>query len=397
MTGNKLSFSRFDLAVLIVSLLLIGATVTLAYVNRPEAQGPVVAYLNPAYGGLEQLWIAPVDDPANATQLTESEGGIYNFGVSADGRLIVYAQRDPDTGLNDLYLLNLQTRQVEQLTDCVATGADCRTPVFHPNGQVIAYERMNTNSEIQTFGPGAIRIWILDMGTRPYTTQPLSPDAQIIGHSPVWSARGDAIAFYSSDIAQPGIMLFTFGLADADTETSLKYIPGNHGTMGSISPDGSRIVFPEMAEIAQSSGADRTFSVFQSYLKIADMNSLEFIDLTQPSADYDDINASWHPDGRRLAITRKPIGEDGTKGYQYYLYDTETDTAETLVFNELYTNGFMDWNLRGDKLVYQRIAVLNEDGTPAIRPEPEIMVLDMTDNEQTLIAENAFHPRWVLP
>ena len=35
-------------------------------------------------------------------------------------------------------------------------------------------------------------------------------DKQVVGHSPIWSADSNTVAFYSADVTQPGILIYDF-------------------------------------------------------------------------------------------------------------------------------------------------------------------------------------------
>lgn len=372
-------FSRFDLTVGVVSLLLIAAIAFAGYAGSPERAGAMVAYLAPAYGGIQNIWLAPVNDAASAIQLTNAAGSVWNFSVSPDGRFIAYAARDPETTLNELWLLDLQTRQTQQLTNCVAENADCRTPEFQLGGNVIAYERQIIDTGV-TSGTGAIRIWLLDLTTQPYSTRPLSDDSQLIGHSPQWSADGGTIAFFSANIANPGVLIYNF--APAAGERTLKFIPGSNGSVGTLSPNGKQLVFPDIEQ-----RPDR----IASYLKIADLEALKFQRLTPEGEPVEDENARWHPDGQRLAITRRYLDDRFTNGYQLYMMQTSDGSVTPLAVDAKYSHGFFAWNATGDKLVFQRFELGVADA------RPEIWWRDMTTGELTRLATNAFHPRWVLP
>jgi Tol biopolymer transport system component len=372
-------FSRFDVTVWLVSFLLLAAIVLVGYIGSPDRAGATIAYLYPAYGGIQNIWMIPVNDPAAALQLTNTPGGVWNFSVSPDGHFIAYAARDPQTTLNDLWLLDLRTRQTQQLTNCVAENTDCRTPEFQIGGKVIAYERQTVNTGVTT-GTGAIRIWLLDLTTQPYSTRPLSEDSQLIGHSPQWSADGGTIAFFSADIANPGVLVYNF--APAAGERTLKFIPGSNGSVGTLSPNGKQLVFPDIEQ-----RPDRV----ASYLKIADLDALQFQRLTPEGEPAEDENARWHPDGQQLAVSRRYLDDRFTQGYQLYLMQASDGSVTPLAFDEKYTHGFFDWNRTGDKLIFQRFALGVADA------KPEIWWRDMTNGTIQRLTENAFYPRWVLP
>lgn len=388
-------FTRFDITVGIIALLLAFVIGLLVFFGSPQQRlGASVAYLAPAQGGQQDVYMASMHDPGNPTRLTEAEHGVYDFGVSPDGRYLAYAERratERGGFLTEIMLLDMQTGQTRQLTNCLEEDADCRAPVFREGNDLIAYERMAINSALSQVGPGQLRIWVLDLRTG--ETRPLADDSQFVGYSPRWSDDGSTLIFYSSDVTAPGIMVLES--AQADGARPLKYVPSNHGTIGTLSPDGQYLVYPEVTQQRQTID-DETTQRIVTYLKIADLDTLEYNDLTDPNAPIDDTNAAWHPDGQRLVIERRYTDERYTRGYQIYWYDRATGNVDPLIYDPDYSHGFFEWNATGDKLVAQRFRIASI-GSENVDSRPSIWVKDIETGELHLIAENAFFPRWVLP
>jgi Tol biopolymer transport system component len=373
--------TRFDVAVCTTAVLFLLATLALAFLQRTYPQQ--VAYLHPVRGGIQNIWVAPLDNPDEARQVTFSDYGIYNFDVSPDGRYIAYADRD-ETGLTDLWLHDLHSNNTTRLTNCLAQDADCKTPVFNADGSVIAYERMNINRNLAEVGPGAIRIWLVDPTRQPYNTSPLSENSLIIGHSPQWSQDNNSIAFYNADLANPSIFIYTF---DPDEgERNVKSVSSLHGTVGALAPNGDALIYPEI--VNRDSG-------LYTHLRIADLDTLESEDLTPAQGANDDPDVVWHPEGNRATIGRRYTDERYTPGYQIYSLDLESQQATPLMVDERYSHGFFSWDEAGEWLVIQRFPLTLADGSPAIDASPEIWVLNDETGAMTRIAEDAFLPRWV--
>ncbi len=370
--------SPLDATVWFVIVLLVGALVVLTGVSDPTRREAQIAYLSPAMGGTQNIWLAPLSDPSQAAQITQEKGGVYNFDVSTDGRFIVYAARDIGTGMNELFLLDLQTHRLQAITNCAAENADCSTPAIKSDGKIVAYERMAFNGA--GGGPGAIRIWLVDLTKQPYTTRPLTNDSQFVGHSPQWAQSGDTLVFYSADVTNPGIMVYNF--IPRTGEKSLKFIPASNGVVGTISPNGRKLAFPDIVQGPNGYG---------TVLKLADLDDLKFNDLTPQDAPVEDTAAAWHPDGQRIAIERRYSDNRHTSGFQIYLYDPRNADIQPLAYDAHYSHGFLEWNKAGDKLLYQRFALNEPDA------KPQVGVSDVTTGQNTVIVLNAFHPRWVQP
>lgn len=378
--------STFDRIVWLTILLLLAAIVLTTLVAGSTTRGPQVAFLAPAYGGVQNIWLADIDNPEGARQITFSSVGVYNFHVSPDGRYIAYAENDIVTFTTDLKLLDLHSGQITLLTNCQAQDADCRTPIFRPDGRMLAYERVELNSAVGGTGPGAIRVWLLDLSTSPYGTAPLFADSQVVGHSPRWSGDGRRIAVYSANVGTPGILVYDF--APRGDDSPLHFVPSQHGSMGTLSPNGVQLVFPEIVR--------RGGSVW-SYLKVADLSTNQFGDLTDAMGPTDDVLARWNPDGVRIAIARKYTDDRWTRGHQIYLLNLADGSEQALVNDPVYSSSFFEWDEAGRRLVIQRFPLLNPDGTASNTGRPEIWTYDLETGELKMIYNNGFQPQWVNP
>ncbi len=338
---------------------------------------PQVAYLAPANTAPTNIWAADPADPTSARQLTFSPSGIYDFSVSPDGSMIAFSENNSETGTQDIKLLNLETGGLEQITNCVDSA--CTNPVWRPDGQMIAYERVELNSDMaaQGVGDSPTRVWTLDLSKRPVETRPLFSDLQQIGHSPRWSADGNRITVY--DPAMGAILLYDFTTGD------LEAIPSRAGSSGAISPDGRQLLYPE---IVLADGA-----MTHSYLRMVELDNNQVIPITDPPQATDDARAEWRPDGQQIAVSRRD--ESLIRGYQIYLLDPETFEAQQMTDDPRYTNMFFLWDPTGQSLVIHRFPELDENMQPNMNGLPEIWTLNTQTGELIQVAENAWMPRWM--
>ncbi len=340
-------------------------------VRRPE-----VAYLAPADAAPQNIWIVDPADPPNPRQITFSPTGIYNFDVSPDGTQIAFAEHRTDTGTLDIKLLDLACGAVRVLVDCPTS--DCTTPIWSPNGDRIAYERVEVNDPFASAGVGQTRVWLIDLRADPPTTRPLSSDSQAIGYAPTWSPDGSRVAVFDS--SSQGIMIYDLA------QDSAAFIPSQHGTVGEFSPDGTRLIFPDVI-LREGQGA-------RTHLRIADLETRRFTDLTDPDEPVDDERGVWRPDGQAIAVARRYLDNRYTQGRQIYLIDVDGGNAAPLVVDPAYYHGFFAWDPAGRQLVIQRFPqAASQNQAAEIRPE--IWVFDVGDNGLIQVANNAFQPRWV--
>ena len=388
---DGITVRRFDLIVGGVIVLVLLATIIVAVLSDPGRQGAMVAYLAPYTGGAPNVWVAPVDEPETARQLSDVTISVFDFDVSADGKFIAYAARDGDSLFNDIYVVNVQTGHTERVTTCQEDEADCTSPAFRVAGDLIAFARVETNISTPGVGPGAQRIWLVDIRQKPYASQPLSANSQIIGHSPQWSADGRSIVFFSSDVGNPGVMFYTY--APQQGQQSLLLLPSETGEVGTLSADGRWLVYPVVGSAINS---------FNRVLNLIDTTSpsdeLEPRTLTLDDPDIDDATADFHPDGTKLVIERLYTdGPQRTSGYQLYEMAISTGEVTPLVVDGRYQHGLAHWNKAGDQVLFQRLRLENDDGSPATHSQPEVWIVDAASGELQQIAPTGFLPQWVEP
>lgn len=337
---------------------------------------PEVAYLYPATGTPQNIWLANPADPASAHQLTFSPSGIFDYSVSPDGSKIAFSERNSNTGTTDIKLLDLDSGGLTQLTNCV--DAACSRPVWRPDGKTIAYERVDFNTDLSNqLGPSPARVWLLDLTAVPTTTRPLMSDLQMVGYGPQWSDDGKTIAYYSTNLS--AIVVYNVETGE------LISVPTGSGNSGALSPDGTRLAYTDIV-------ANDVTGV-NSVLKLATLAAGEDTMLTDPAAQVDDGRALWRPDGQTLAIARRD--QAVVRGYQVVEMDPATGEVTYLTDDPRYSNMFFYWDPTGQQLVLQRFPELDEQMQPNMNGRPEVWTLDVATDTLTRIAEDGMLPRWV--
>ncbi len=373
---------KLDIAVVIIVCACLLGVAAAGWLMDPARQPTRVAFLYPATGGTQNVWQAAIDDPATPQQLTFSENGVFDFDFSPDGRWLAFAERS-DVGAVTLRLLDLSESRLADLVDCAALKSNCTTPVFSPDGKWLVYQR----AESLGGRYGLPRIWLVNMRSAEYDTVALIADKQVVGHSPVWSADSNTVAFYSADVTQPGILIYDF-IPRGEDDIQLRFIPSSHGTMGTLAPNGTELIFPELSRRGEQ---------FFTHLRIADLRAKTFASFTDPQGPSDDVAAQWSPDGETVAFARRYTDERWTPGYQLYLKQLSAadDELTPIAYEPSLTTSYFRWNGDGDQLVMQRFPLArgasSGDG-PAL---PEIWVHDLASGTSRKIAEDAFVPQWV--
>ena len=375
MKPDKLDFAVFSL----VALCLAGVAFA-AYLSDPARQPLQVAYLYPALASPQNVWLSDIDKPGHQQQLTFSERGVSDFDISPDGRRLVYAERSGRGGMT-LRLLDIPSGDLRDLVDCGSVNALCTAPVFSPGGEMLAYQR----SEALGASYGLSRIWLVDMTSASYDTIPLIGDTQIVGHSAVWSGDSNTLAFYSADTTQPGILLYELAPRD-DDGVQLRFIPSSYGVMGTLSPNGKQVIFPDLVFREGQ---------FYGHLQIADLAAKEFAAFTDSNGPIDDAAAQFSPDGQTVAIARRYTDSRWTPGHQVYIRGLTAETAEwqAVAYDPDYNSSYFRWDEAGERLVMQRFPLYadKESGQPA---RPEVWIHDLASGESRKIIEDAYLPQW---
>jgi Tol biopolymer transport system component len=143
-------------------------------------------------GGRPVLVLVDSADPRQREEIrVDRVSEIYNPSWSPDGSRIVFSALAG--GLSDLWIYNLSTRVLRQLT--ADEFADLQ-PVWSPDGKTIAFatDRFTTSLDDLDFGP--LRLGLIDIRTG--IIQPLEgEDSSAKQVSPQWSPGGEALYFVS--------------------------------------------------------------------------------------------------------------------------------------------------------------------------------------------------------
>lgn len=353
---------RFDWIVIGAVLALVAAAgITALLAVRQGQRSPRIAYLAPSSGPFN----ISIADPTtgDTEQITFSETGVDDFAISQDGRYIAYSEDQAEA--REIMLLDLANNSTRALTNCRAENAVCSHPVWRPDGTVLAYQRRELNDAMGNVS----RIWLLEFANA--STFPLFEQIEVLGADPQWSPDGTRLAFY--DINTQGVLIYNFNAASEQTQ--LQALEFGNGSSGVFSPDSAHLIYPQLTIDTPT----------RSSMRIANLDTGGFRSLTSEDDLTEDRFAAWHPDGRRVAVTRKYLDERYTQGDQVYLVDTETGGVQPLIFDENYQHSAMVWE--GDQLALHRYSYASG--------LPEIWVYDLATQAMTRVVEDGFFPRWL--
>lgn len=144
---------------------------------------------------------------------------------SPDGSQIVYSSFQYNIVRRDLYIIDLDTRKIERITDGIG---DYNSPAWSPDGRYIAYQGilLNTTWDIYLYDlqTGEHRVLYASGGT----------DGR-----PAWSPDGQQLIFESEHVPAGNTDIFRYDLRDDTVEPVISSLGGD--IMPAWSPDGSQI------------------------------------------------------------------------------------------------------------------------------------------------------------
>ena len=343
--------------------------------------GRRVAYLSPEDGAVRDVWMRDLAG-GEPEQLTRSAFGVLAFDVSPDGGKIAFAERKDDGTAADLKLLDLGSREVRALTSC--GDFVCTNPIWSPDGNRIAYERLSYNAVEPGFAVSSTRVWLLDLSSSPPATQPLLAGAQTPpNYRPRWSPDGRRLAVSRLPLLpdrNPGVVIYDL------SDESMQFFPTSFGSMSAFSPDSTRLIYPGFAV---REGEMRTV------LQVADLQTSEVREIPGIEAQAQEALANWSPDGSALVVARRSASGESVRGRQLYLLEPETGESQPLVLDPEYDHSYFAWDSSGQLLLLERSLASAGNVPGEQQTRSQVWTYDPTSGAFSLIAANAFHPRWV--
>jgi len=299
------------------------------------------------------------------TQLTSTNGGIIDFGVSWDGEKIFYSQINDKEGSN-IWVIHRDLNQKELLVDC---GSDyCFSPNLSPDGHYMAYIRESLKVNLDEVKKNQ-KIIIHDLSS--------SEDSELMSEekyscaSLQWSPDGYYMTFFDSYSA-------SIWLWDS-RKNELITIPSGENQLGNWSLDSNQIIYS--APVYWGGIAYDELWIWNSSTK----SSQRII--TDAVLPWHIISPQIQPGGSLIAMTMRPL--EGSASSQIYLYDTSKDNFVQISENQQLNYSAIRWNPEGNSICYQRFDFSNQQGSP------EVFIWDLEKNTHQLVEINASYPRWI--
>jgi Tol biopolymer transport system component len=336
---------------------------------------PQVIFLGPASAAAPNLYLLDVASK-RVRQLTNVTSGILDYAASLDGQWIAYATRR-EGNLSDIWVLNLATQETIQLTNCADVEADCENPAWHPDGGRITYSRRELS--VSSGRAHTSRVWVVDLATR--TSKLLFDDIEFEGCCPKWAPSGVRIAIFTSNPL--GVLVYDF------PSNKSVFVATEQGLVGgTFAADGSRLIYPVLRLGPAGSSYYQHFQMI-SFDTFGEDEATDELLSGPIEAPVEDIQAAFHPDGRRVALVRRYLDSRYAIETQVYILNLTTRTVEPVTDDPHYSNGAISWSVDGNLLLMQRYTESpNQSGL-------SIWVYVVSTGELRMIYSDGFLPQFL--
>jgi TolB protein len=333
---------------------------------------PRVAFLLKA-DEVANVWMIALDG-GELAQITNEATGVEDFAVSPDGTQIVYVARRADGG-GDLRRVN---RDGSNASDMLACPNDlCAEPVFSLDGAWLAFERRSLSA------PGEVHVEVIGL-TNGETVTPA--DLTHLTGTPRF-ARDGRLSYLNRTLQAIGVYDFNARF------TTL--IPTSSGEIGSWSPDGQYIVYPEIIFPPEPTlapdatpEAEHTDLFYSHLLRV--MVATNAVENLSGGGLVEDASPAYSPSGKWLAFGRKKLEQDQwTPGKQLWLMRTDGSDARPLTDEPFYNHSAFVWSPDETLLVYMRFDVTDPSGLP------ELWAMNADGANPRLLVTGGYLPEWM--
>lgn len=318
------------------------------------------------------VWAASLD--GNKTQVTTEALGVEDFAVSPDGAQIAYAAVRDDGGA-DLRRVNRDGSNVADVLPCPAMK--CSAPVFSPDGRRLAFEQWPLGSAAATLA----KVMVLDLATGEAVNP--AKDSLHITQSPRFAPDG-RLSYL--DKTEQAIAVYTFG-------SFTSYIPNASGEVGSWSPDGETLIFPEIFFLPEptpgANNASESQDQFYSHLIRVTVSSNATQNLSGDEL-VEDASPSASPSGEWVAFARKYLAQDKwTPGRQLWLMHPDGSGARQVTDEPTFNHSAFIWSPDSKQIVYMRFDV-TDPASPA-----ELWIIKTDGSQARQLVAGGYLPEWL--
>jgi Tol biopolymer transport system component len=337
---------------------------------------PLLAYLYPANEAADIYAINL--QTGEVEKLTDIPGEVLDFDVDSTGSRIYFNTSHGDGG-SALHTLDILTGEVETIIEC--PQALCRYPKISPLGDYLAYERTSLSGLNL---PNQPQVWLLPLSTNEDTPgEPfLIGDIAHQTQQPLWSVSG-LLAYYNYSLS-------AFIIQEPNGEV-YRQLPSQTGVPGDWSPDGESYLIPEIIieAIEESETLTDLKNIPSSHLLRYDLSDNSTHDLTQLN-NLEDTSPAFSPDGTTLAFARKFLDVTRwTPGRQLWTMKPDGSDTQQLTDDPYYNHYDFAWSPTGDQIAYTRF---NKN---LLTEPPQIWLMNADGSTALELISGGYAPQWI--
>jgi nickel/cobalt exporter len=328
-----------------------------------------ILYMNSDEQGQSQVFRFDLAS-GESLPLTQNPAGVQGYALSPDGTTVVYTAMREDGG-SDLWLVKVDGRDPQELLAC--PEASCSGAVWSPDGQRLAYERINPPATGATSGLPSL--WWLEVNTS--ETGPVFQDSQWPGFNPRWSPDGQWLSY-----VYPGSgKMELYNLNDGRRNS----VPTQTGMPVVWSPQSDALLVTNVWDAGQRA---------LIHLFHFDLASGTLADLSEVSNPFGespvmDSAMAWSPDGKWLAVVRRALTETGaTSGSQLWLIHPDGSQGRPLTEESDVIYGTPDWSPDNAYLLFHNYSLTESLAT-------RIYILNVETGELEEMVDSGSRPTWV--
>jgi Tol biopolymer transport system component len=320
-------------------------------------------------------------------QLVESPSEILDFSVSPDGTKVSYSVMRQDGG-SDLRVIDLVSADDRLIFEC-PSPIRCQNAHLSMDNELMAFERV----ELQA---GAGGKWLA--GSPQVLSVRLAEGSQpmhvgSINHThsdPHWSSNR-ALAYYDETSKE----ICVVDLAVQSNPVELYAIQSELGIIGSWSPDGEFLLFPNLVILEETFERNDVtgdeFPLFYSHIFRLSLRTGLIDDLS--GTDFglvEDASPIYSPDGYWIAFTRKFLEEDRwSLGRQLWMMRSDGTGAAQITQDPEYNHFSISWSPDSKLLTFVRMDQNN------LIQSPDIWLYQLEDGTRILLETDGYLPQWV--
>ena len=329
------------------------------------------------YSMAGSLWRQKIEEK-EAVQLTDGPGYDYQPDWSADGKSVVYVSYRKDA--MELWLLDVATGKTKRLTNGGAVNVE---PRWSPDGKKIVWVSTEFHGRFHVFMAEVKNGALANVTRLTGETKSSLPryyySAYDMEINPTWTRDGKEILFVSNR----GHIYGTGGFWRMEAKggavaREIHYEETSWKARPDFSPDGSRMVY--------SSYLGRQWqNLWVMPAKGGDAFPVSY-------AEWDETNARWSPDGKKIAgISNQP---GGTQIFWQTIPGAERHLVRSESRKYLHPQGQLEIKLAQAALFsnYARISVVNESGRFYAPDDAWIFADDGFDRKEQPFEAHYFYP-----